>query len=124
MNKAYCSQQNLVGEEALQQPPKGAVYQHFGAQNVRPSASPAPPESESPQQVSGAGLDGTLTIYKLQDVYSLPLYHNSLYHRELGLPGSWGLGQQHLPSPEQSLEGDTMANQGQLTSLLARQQTM
>lgn len=74
--------------EAPQQPPKGAVCQHFGAQNVHPSASPAPPES--PQQVSGAGLDGTFTMYKFQDLYVCFAPLPELVS-ELGLPGSWGL---------------------------------
>lgn len=42
MNKACHSQQMWLLTEALQQPPKGAVCQHFGAQNVRPSALHVP----------------------------------------------------------------------------------
>lgn len=44
--------------EASQQPPKGAICQHFEAQNIHTLASSAP--SESPQQVLRGGLDSIL----------------------------------------------------------------
>lgn len=92
----------LVTEDR-QQPPKGAVCLHFGAQTVHTSASPA--SSEFPQQVLGDGLDSTvlhMCIFVFEYMCALlkgvPVLKQVLVDEqspeivsELGLSASFGL---------------------------------